>query len=618
MLGITRMKKSPYEWSRHCAPTKLFQQEETSVGAPKHSRVNVKAKTILIVDDRPANRQLLLGMLAHHGHRMLEADSAVKGLKMVRKEKPDLIIADILMPKMHGYEFVRRLRSDPNIAHTAVVFFTAGYIEEESRKLARACGVHHVIVKPVNPEEVIQIVNKALAARRRASASLSAHKLARKHLRLVTDRLAGKVCELEELNGRLQTEGVERERMVTESLLAHAEARHARDEAERANCAKDDFLAILSHELRTPLTPVLMCATALEQEESIEPELRAQLSMIRRNVQLEARLIDDLLDLTKIARGTLQLVGAGPIDVHSLLTHTREIVENDASQKSVQLDFDLMASEHHVRGDATRLHQVFWNLIKNAIKFSVPGGRITVRTFNPLPGEFVLTVEDTGAGITQQTLPDIFRAFVQGESREARVAGGLGLGLAISKAIVEAHGGTIRAESAGPGLGAVFTIQLAAVLPFSTAVVTESESRFRTAPPRLRLLVIEDHEPTMMVLVRLLRHYGHEVFTAENVERALAVAAAHTFDLVISDLGLPDGNGIDLMRKLAKDYGLRGIALSGYGMPEDRAKTKQAGFLAHLVKPINFDQLQSALQLFAPATRANAASEVLGQSCFGG
>ena len=531
---------------------------------------------------------------------------------MIRKEKPDLIIADILMPKMHGYEFVRKLRSDRKIAHTAVVFFTAGYIEEESRKLAKACGVHHVIVKPVKPEEVIQIVNKALARRRRASRSRSAHDLARQHLRVVTDKLAGKVCELEELNGRLQTEGAERERMVNESLLAHAEARHARDEAERANCAKDDFLAILSHELRTPLTPVLMCATALEHQESIDPELRAQLSMIRRNVQLEARLIDDLLDLTKVARGTLQLVGAGPIDVHSLLAHTREIVENDARQKSVHLEFDLTASEHHVRGDATRLHQVFWNLVKNAIKFSIAGGRITVRTFNPVPGQFVLTVEDTGAGITPQILPVIFRAFVQGETREARAGGGLGLGLAISKAIVEAHGGTIRAQSAGPGLGAIFTVELAASLPFLNAAVAEPEPRVRTAPPHLRLLVVEDHEPTMMVLVRLLRHYGHNVFTAESVERALAVAATHSFDLVISDLGLPDGNGIDLMRQLAKNYGLRGIALSGYGMPEDRAKTKQAGFLAHLVKPINFDQLQSALQVFAPVADADATSEVSG------
>src|ERR1700693_589111 len=217
MLGISRMKKSSYEWPRHSPQTKLFRQEETSLGAPKHSRVNVKTKTILILDDRPANRRLLLGMLTNHGHRVLEADSAVKGLKKVRKEKPDLIIADILVPKMHGYEFVRKLRRDRKIAHTPVVFFTAGYIEEESRKLAKACGVHHVIVKPVKPEEVIQIVSKALARRRRVKGSPSAHESARKHLRVVTDKLAGKVCELEELNGRLESERADRERMVKEA-----------------------------------------------------------------------------------------------------------------------------------------------------------------------------------------------------------------------------------------------------------------------------------------------------------------------------------------------------------------------------------------------------------------
>src|SRR6202043_1413640 len=230
MLGISRMKKSPYEWPRHFAPTKLFRQEETSVGAPKHSRVNVKTKTILIVDDRPANRQLLLGMLAHYGHRVLEADSAVKGLKMVRKEKPDLIIADILMPKMHGYEFVRKLRRDRKIAHTAVVFFTARYLEEESRKLAKICGVHHLIVKPVRWEEVDRIVNEALGMRPHASRPLRAGNLARKHLDLITGKLADKVSELEELNIRLEIEIAERKRVVEELQVAHEESHWARED----------------------------------------------------------------------------------------------------------------------------------------------------------------------------------------------------------------------------------------------------------------------------------------------------------------------------------------------------------------------------------------------------
>ncbi len=215
-------------------------------------------------------------------------------------------------------------------------------------------------------------------------------------------------------------------------------------------------------------------------------------------------------------------------------------------------------------------------------------------------------------GINAQTLPVIFRAFEQGERPELQPSGGLGLGLSISKAIVELHGGTIRAESAGPGRGATFTIGLATVLPFPTTQITEPKPPSQTEWHRLRLLVIEDHEPTMAVLERLLRRHGHDVLTACTVKGALLLASTHSFDLVISDIGLPDGNGIDLMRQLTKDYGLRGIALSGYGTAADHAKTQQAGFLAHLVKPINFDQLHHVLKGIAPAAESKAISEASG------
>lgn len=608
------MKKSPYEWPQRCAPAKFLPKEETSLGAPKHCRVHVKTKTILIVDDRLTNRRLLLAMLIHLGHRLLEADTGAKALKMVRKEKPDLIIADILMPKMHGYEFVRKLRRDRKIAHTAVVFFTARYLEEESRKLAKICGVQHLIVKPVRWEEVDKIVNEALGMRPHPSRPLKARDLARKHLDVITGKLADKVSELEELNTRLEIEIAERKRVVEELQVAHEEAHCAREDAERANSAKDHFLATLSHELRTPLTPVLMCVTAWEQEQSFEPELRAELGMIRRNIELEARLIDDLLDLTGIAHGKVQLARSGPVDIHSLLAHTEQIVESDARQKSIYLEFDLTASEHHVDGEAARLQQVFWNLLKNAIKFTPPNGRVTVRTLNPVPGQFVLIVEDTGAGITSKALPIIFRAFEQGETRDAKAPRGLGLGLAISQAIIELHGGTIRAESAGPGLGSIFTVELVTVLPFPGAQPSEAQKsqRSQSSLRSLRLLVIEDHEPTMEVLARLLRSHGHEVLTACTVKIALLLASTHSFDLVVSDLGLPDGSGLDLMRQLAQEYGLRGIALSGYGMPEDRVNTQQAGFLAHLVKPINFEELHHALQQIAPAVESRAISEASG------
>jgi CheY-like chemotaxis protein len=364
--------------------------------------------------------------------------------------------------------------------------------------------------------------------------------------------------------------------------------------------------------LRTPLTPVLLCATALEQEPGIEPELRRQFGMMRRNVELEARLIDDLLDLTKIAHGKLRLVKSELVDVHSLLLHTKQIVGNEAPEKAIHLEFDLIASEHHVGGDAARLHQVFWNLIKNAIKFTPAGGRVTVRTGNPAPGQIAITVDDTGIGIDAPTLPIIFRAFEQGEARELQPLGGLGLGLSISKAIVELHGGTINAESAGLGFGATFTIELATVLPFPTAQIAEPKPHSRTKPHHFRLLVVEDHEPTRAVLARLLRRNGHDVLTACTMKGGLLLASTHSFDLIISDLGLPDGSGVDLMRQLAKTHGLRGIALSGYGMPEDRLKTQQAGFLAHLVKPINFDQLHRVLEGIAPAAESKAISEASG------
>ncbi|MDP9005271.1 MAG: ATP-binding protein, partial [Verrucomicrobiota bacterium] len=367
---------------------------------------------------------------------------------------------------------------------------------------------------------------------------------------------------------------------------------------QQASKAKDHFLAALSHELRTPLTPVLMCAASLEQEEALAPEFREQASMMRRNVELEARLIDDLLDLTRISRGKLELQ-LSSTNVHSLLTHTEQIVRSEAQGKGVTLALALEAGEHHVAGDAARLHQVSWNMVKNAIKFTPAGGQIAVRTTNA-GGRIRIEVRDNGIGIDPKILPSVFGAFVQGEGVSEHTSRGLGLGMSISQTIVELHGGTIRAESAGVGAGATFTVELETVL----SAVKESRTSATpasTSGRAYRLLVVEDHQPTLDVLARLLRKQGHTVVTAGTVESALQSAAEGPFDLVISDIGLPDGNGVDLMVQLTRDYGLRGIALSGYGMDADFARTKDAGFLAHLIKPVDFERLNRVLE---EATRA--------------
>lgn len=376
---------------------------------------------------------------------------------------------------------------------------------------------------------------------------------------------------------------------VTEQRAATEALTLAKEQVEVASRAKDDFLAALSHELRTPLTPVLMTAEALQEDPDLPQDVREQLAMIFRNITLEARLIDDLLDITRISRGTLH-VAPVTADVHALLDHTDEIIRADALIKDVGILFELTATQRHALVDPTRMQQVFWNVLKNAVKFSPAGGSITVSTHNDHGGRIVVSFKDDGIGIDAAALPHIFKAFEQGDIAGQHRYGGLGLGLAISHAIMEAHGGSIQAESAGVGQGTTFTVVLD---------TTEEPARVDQAhPPQaaesraLRLLTVDDHEPTRNVLVKLLTRSGHHVVSASTVEEALAAAAAQRFDVVISDLGLPDGSGMDLMREIKRLYQCHGIALSGYGMEEDLRQSQEAGFSAHLVKPVDYAQLR--------------------------
>ena len=379
---------------------------------------------------------------------------------------------------------------------------------------------------------------------------------------------------------------------VTEQREAANALARAKEEVEAASRAKDDFLAALSHELRTPLTPVLMTASSLETDTALPIEVRDQLGMMRRNIELEARLIDDLLDITRISRGKLTIAPVST-DLHQLLDHTAEIVRSDERGKQVRILFQLEAARHHALADPTRIQQVFWNLVKNALKFTPTGGSIVVRTRNDDEGWIVISVEDTGIGIAAEALPHIFKAFEQGDIAGQHRYGGLGLGLAISQAIVEVHGGAIHADSKGAGLGATFTVTLSTVDAPAAAAPARTG---HPAPVRvLRLLVVEDHEATRVVLARLLTRSGHHVTTAGSLREALTTFAAERFDAIISDLGLPDGSGLDLMREIQRQRPVPGIALSGYGMEDDLRQTKEAGFFAHLVKPVNMDQLRQLI-----------------------
>lgn len=376
-----------------------------------------------------------------------------------------------------------------------------------------------------------------------------------------------------------------------------------------ANTAKDQFLATLSHELRNPLSPVITMVAELERHVNASPEAANALEVIRRNVELEARLIDDLLDITRITHGKLQLAPE-ITDAHHVVERALEICEKDIVAKRLIVRERLKAEQHHVKADPARLQQVAWNLIKNAIKFIEPGGTIAIATFNRR-GDFVLEVTDSGIGIAPDSLEKIFKAFEQGERSITQRFGGLGLGLAISRAMMRAHGGTLTARSEGEGHGATFIATMPTVTPPvsatppATAAPPEALPAVASEHPR-RILVVDDHEDTCLGMKLLLTRRGYDVRTAGTVAEAIALARAEKFDLLLSDLGLPDGTGHDIMNAV-RASGLTGVALSGFGMEKDLAESRAAGFSEHLIKPVNVERLDELLaKLFSPG--ANGAS----------
>jgi PAS domain S-box-containing protein len=368
------------------------------------------------------------------------------------------------------------------------------------------------------------------------------------------------------------------------------ELRRQKEAAVMASQAKDRFLAALSHELRTPLNPVLMWACSASEDKKVDPEMQQGLKMICRNIEMEARLIDDLLDLTRIARGKLQ-IHLQPCRADALLNHALEIVRSQLSAKNLRLSIDLIASNHHIMADPTRIEQVFWNLLKNAYKFTPEDGEVSVRSYDGTLDRVVFEISDSGRGIDAELMPKLFTAFEQG----ARSGEGLGLGLAICKAVLEMHQGKIKAANKTNGQGAIFTVELKTI-PALNVIAPIQRKPSTVSSRKLNILIVEDHENTATVMSKLLKHSGHDVVTASTVRQALEVLHTTPLDLLVSDLGLPDGNGFQVMRELAKISDAKGIAISGYGMEEDLERSSRAGFSAHLTKPIDVQKLQETIQ----------------------
>ena len=410
------------------------------------------------------------------------------------------------------------------------------------------------------------------------------------------------VRAVQEAQERAQRKRVEaelresRERAAREREVLLAREQAARADAERAGRMKDEFLAALSHELRTPLSPVLLTAQMMERRTDLSANVQKAFAMIRRNVELEARLIDDLLDFTRISRGKLALHRA-TVDVHQKLEHVIRICEHELRSKELELTVHPNAVDHSVLADGARLQQVLWNLLKNAIKFTLPGGQIAIRTTSG-EGRIRLSVQDSGIGIEPDKLARLFAVFEQGGKDVTRQFGGLGLGLAISKGLVDAHGGSLVAQSEGRGKGSTFTLELCTVPPAPVESQEGLAAETLGAPPPEdgRLLLVEDHVDTASAISLLLRSSGYDVEVAGSVASALEAVEAESFDLVICDIGLPDGSGLDFMRQVQRRRSIEGIAVSGYGTDEDVSRSKAAGFAAHLIKPVTWLHLHEAIR----------------------
>jgi signal transduction histidine kinase len=398
---------------------------------------------------------------------------------------------------------------------------------------------------------------------------------------------------------------------AAEEARAHAERERTRlvreDERLRdAMQAKDEFLAVLSHELRTPLTPVLAVASALQGRADVPPSLRQDLARIQRNVELETRLIDDLLDMTRAARGTLPL-SREVVDVHEVLRSTVELCEAERPP-DVALTWSLAASVHHVEADPVRLGQVFWNLVRNAFQSLAAGGEILFHSANDAPGRITLAIRDSGRGIDAADLERIFLPFYQpaGENR-----GRLGLGLAISKSLIEAHAGRISAKSQGRGWGACFEIELGVVTAaHGNGLVPEAADAAAATSvggPRLAILLVEDNADSADALSLALVLEGYRGRLADSVAAARE-AAREPFDVLVSDLALPDGSGLDLVVEIRNHTPVPAIALSGYGSARDKSRSAAAGFSAHLTKPVTIERLSQTIRglVVPPGPRGGA------------
>jgi len=561
---------------------------------------------VLLVDDQPSRLLTYEVILGDLGLHLVKAGSGAAALAHLMKAEYAVILLDVSMPGMDGFETAALVHEHPRFAGTPIIFVTAFHVTDLDRMKGYGLGAVDYVYVPVVPE--------ILRGKVAVLVELYRH---RRTLEALNRRLAQANKELEYANSTLQAEKTRELKRLNRNLerangeLARANATLKAEVAERIRLEealletdrrKDEFLATLAHELRNPLAPILNAVQVMKMKSPQDDELVWCHDVIEGQARHLSRLVDDLLDVARITQGKFKL-RTEPIDLAAVVARGVQTSGPAVEAAGQTLVVETPSEPVAMVVDPTRIAQVVANLLNNAAKYGASGGRVrlsaVVESAADGRREAVVRVEDTGIGIPAETLPKIFEPFMQADASVARSQGGLGIGLALVKRIVELHGGTVEAKSAGPGRGSEFVVRLPMDAERRTDESDGPTPAVSDADVRpLRILVVDDNPASAKTMTMLLKKMGHELATAYDGEGAVETAAGFRPDLALLDIGLPKLDGYEVARRIRKQPGglsITLVALTGWGQEEDRRKSKDAGFDHHLTKPVRHETLVRVL-----------------------
>jgi len=526
--------------------------------------VNKTPVNILMVDDQPAKLLSYEAILGPLGENLIKASSGTEALEKLLRTDIAVVLIDVHMPDLDGFELAQMIHQHPRHQRAALIFVSAVHMTDIDRLRGYEVGGVDYVSVPIVPEIL------------RARVSVFAD-------------LYRKTQQLEQLNEELERRVSER----TSALEASTERlRESEDALRETDRRKDEFLAMLAHELRNPLAPIRNSVEYLRMRAEEDPSVRWSHDVIDRQIDHLTRLVDDLLDVSRITRGRLE-IRRERSDLGEILRGAVDTIQASIQERGQTLHVSLTQETVWVNADVVRMTQIFLNLLDNASKFTPEGGTIWLRS-ERAGEDAVVRLKDTGAGITNEELPQLFQMFYQIRRSSTGSQGGLGIGLALVRRLVELHGGSVEASSEGHEQGAEFVVRLPALAGMAPAESNGTPHAEVATPAARRVLVVDDNVDSAESLAMLLRLGGHEIETAYDGFQAVAAAERFLPDLILLDIGLPGMDGYEVATRIRESSAGRElvlIAVTGWGQEEDRRRSREAGFDAHLTKPVDMAAL---------------------------